>query len=330
MFPFNNNNNDNNNNQQFRMYRNTGVEELEPCTGHDDVGSGCRSCGTLMVCRTFLEEKDKENILVQTKKRQRASTGKELGAKKRKVEDGPAAMDEEEEPQKKTSKQKSLTKKASKKKKKVVKLSLSKKRKKTATSSSGGSNSNKKNKKQKKNKEQDSKNREVKIVLTEIIDKGKLKALKKAGTGYGFVASKLWNSKGMRGSKHRVVYGRKNAEAHAFPGRVYSDGISLQSAPSRVRNLIAGAYYHDLDMVNCAPTIFRGLAAKLNVAVPVVDRVVDDRDNVFAQLYDDLKTDKRSLAKKCICAIFNGGTYVNAIKTFFRAGGRERAGCRPG
>lgn len=61
-------------------------------------------------------------------------------------------------------------------------------------------------------------------------------------------------------------------------GRRFSEGGSLQGLHRQIRHAIAGELYHDLDIENAHPTFARQVARDLNVAHPLLDTYVDNRD----------------------------------------------------
>lgn len=67
-------------------------------------------------------------------------------------------------------------------------------------------------------------------------------------------------------------------------GRLYARGPSLQSVPGWMRRLVAGGEYHDIDMVNAAPTLLYGLGKRMDLDLPALERYVDEREEVNRDL----------------------------------------------
>lgn len=112
----------------------------------------------------------------------------------------------------------------------------------------------------------------------------------------------------------RVLY--KKSEC----GRVYSHkSVSLQSILRNLRHLLSYGLYHDIDIVNCFPTIFADFCEKNMIDCT---NIIDYRDNREKHIKDLLKknpTKSRDYIKETILSIFNGGTsnYNKLIKTPF-------------
>jgi hypothetical protein len=70
-------------------------------------------------------------------------------------------------------------------------------------------------------------------------------------------------------------------------GRIYGRG--LQSCPGWIRRICSHAYYHDLDFVNCGPTILcQVLTAALGEVAPIISRYAYDREGMIEQLRQDV------------------------------------------
>ena len=112
-----------------------------------------------------------------------------------------------------------------------------------------------------------------------------------------------------RGRRRLVVKYSHGGQAGGRRGRHYARGgywekkangthkwrtVSLQGCPREVRGLLAGEYYHDVDMVNSLPNVAKqlhklGMTSEANVRV--LNQLCAERKKVFAELieYYDLK-----------------------------------------
>jgi hypothetical protein len=91
-------------------------------------------------------------------------------------------------------------------------------------------------------------------------------------------------------------------------GRLYAKGPSLQSMPGWVRRLVADNRYHDIDVVNAAPTILVGHCDRLGMAAPTLRSYVADRESVLKTLMERHDID-RGTAKKLVLLVINFGSY---------------------
>ena len=100
----------------------------------------------------------------------------------------------------------------------------------------------------------------------------------------------------------KVTYQR----SHDRPwGRFFAKSPALQSLCHVVRHTLARDLYHDVDMVNAAPSILVQLCAMHGVACPAINDYVARRDACLQELIGTGLT--RSDAKKVILSILNGG-----------------------
>ena len=94
-------------------------------------------------------------------------------------------------------------------------------------------------------------------------------------------------------------------------GRLYSNG--LQSVPGWIKRLCAHGVYHDIDIVNCGPTIMDHIFKKAKFDSPL-DEYVKDRSGTMQYIRDDphstqFKDYTDSQMKKVVIKICNGGGY---------------------
>ena len=85
-------------------------------------------------------------------------------------------------------------------------------------------------------------------------------------------------------------------------GRYYSDQFSLQGMYNIVRSSIIHKDSIDIDFINSNITIIIYLAEKYKLKIPNIKKYSNDRENILKKINND-----RSIAKKLILAILNGG-----------------------
>ena len=85
-------------------------------------------------------------------------------------------------------------------------------------------------------------------------------------------------------------------------GRYYSDQFSLQNMYNKVRSSIIHKDSIDIDFINSNITIIIYLAEKYKLKIPNIKKYSNDRESILKKIYVD-----RSIAKKLILAILNGG-----------------------
>ena len=85
-------------------------------------------------------------------------------------------------------------------------------------------------------------------------------------------------------------------------GRYYSDQFSLQNMYNIVRSSIIHKDSLDIDFINSNIVILLYLAEKYKLKIPNIKKYSNDRENILKKINND-----RSIAKKLILAILNGG-----------------------
>ena len=85
-------------------------------------------------------------------------------------------------------------------------------------------------------------------------------------------------------------------------GRYYSDQFSLQNMFNEVRSSIIHKDSIDIDFINSNITIIIYLAEKYKLKIPNIKKYSNDRESILKKINVD-----RSIAKKLILAILNGG-----------------------
>ena len=89
-------------------------------------------------------------------------------------------------------------------------------------------------------------------------------------------------------------------------GRYYSQRFGLQNMFNEVRSSIIHPKSLDIDFVNCMITIIIHLSNKHDLKIPNIKKYSNDRENILKEINDD-----RSIAKKLIISIINGGFLDN-------------------
>ena len=103
--------------------------------------------------------------------------------------------------------------------------------------------------------------------------------------------------------------------SEGFPeGRVY--GGRMQSLPSQIRRLICGSLYNDVDIVNCAPTIFLCIMRRMpgwKESESALARYVSHREdflNEVGKLNRHLKS--RGQRKRMFLIVMHGGSHLES------------------
>ena len=114
-----------------------------------------------------------------------------------------------------------------------------------------------------------------------------------------------------------VTYGKS---AHRVIGRRTASYPSMQPCPSGLRPLLVGFISHDLDIVNCHPTLMLQVADKMEVERHKIERLVEyvfHRARVLQRIADHYGITV-SKAKFGVIRVLNGGSiaaWVNDVKT---------------
>ena len=114
-----------------------------------------------------------------------------------------------------------------------------------------------------------------------------------------------------------VSYGKSMAI-----GRRTASYPSMQQCPSSLRPLLVGCYgdgggEHDIDMVNCHPTLMLTVTTSIlgvtSADVPTLAAIVSDREPLLARIAEHYGT-SRANAKTCVLRVMNGGKVDQWIK----------------
>jgi hypothetical protein len=89
-------------------------------------------------------------------------------------------------------------------------------------------------------------------------------------------------------------------------GRLIARDPSLQTIPRTVRHTIAAAFYYDIDIVNCAPTLLSQYCIKHDIPTPTLASYVSQREAQLAWLMKATGLDREG-AKSLVLAMLNCG-----------------------
>ena len=96
-------------------------------------------------------------------------------------------------------------------------------------------------------------------------------------------------------------------------GQIY--GIGYQGCPGWIRRICGYLYYHDIDIKNCAPTLFAQiLEKKLGECPNMIQRYATDRAGIFNELRrqePDLATVSNKVFKTVFLASLHGASHTN-------------------
>ena len=102
------------------------------------------------------------------------------------------------------------------------------------------------------------------------------------------------------------------ARASHGHGRYFADnGLSMQGMPREIRNAIAFRIHHDLDFVNCHPSLLLQFCLRHGVACPRLAEYVADRATFIADLQDGASVP--GAAKTAVVAVIYGGA-VDSVR----------------
>lgn len=95
-------------------------------------------------------------------------------------------------------------------------------------------------------------------------------------------------------------------------GRMFSTCHSLQSISRKIRGCISRGIYKDVDMVNAHIVILKHFCSSEGILTPNLDRYINDREPLLAELMSDLGID-RDTAKTIPLSVINGGSGVVCV-----------------
>lgn len=98
-------------------------------------------------------------------------------------------------------------------------------------------------------------------------------------------------------------------------GRLFAQSASLQNLPKEFRGAI-GTNYHDIDMVNCHPTLLLQYCRKNDIKCDNLEYYVNNRDEVINKIMNEYNLDKGDV-KQLFLSVMNGGKRDGITDPFF-------------
>ena len=98
-------------------------------------------------------------------------------------------------------------------------------------------------------------------------------------------------------------------------GRLFAQSASLQNLPREFRGAIGGNY-HDIDMVNCHPSLLLQYCKKNDIKCDNLEHYVNNRDEVINKIMNDYQLNKGDV-KQLFLSVMNGGKREGITDTFF-------------
>ena len=98
-------------------------------------------------------------------------------------------------------------------------------------------------------------------------------------------------------------------------GRLFAQSASLQNLPREFRGAIGGNY-HDIDMVNCHPSLLLQYCKKNDIKCDNLEYYVDNRDKVVEKIMNDYQMNKGDV-KQLFLSVMNGGKRDGITDPFF-------------
>jgi hypothetical protein len=98
-------------------------------------------------------------------------------------------------------------------------------------------------------------------------------------------------------------------------GRLFAQSASLQNLPREFRGAIGGNY-HDIDMVNCHPSLLLQYCKKNDIKCDNLEHYVNNRDEVIKKIMDDYQLNKGDV-KQLFLSVMNGGKREGITDPFF-------------
>ena len=107
-----------------------------------------------------------------------------------------------------------------------------------------------------------------------------------------------------------VVYGKRS-----ILGRRTASYPSMQACPSSLRPLLLKLYYHDIDIVNCHPTLMIQVCEKMGMfdAIPKLREYVASRDDMLQRIADHFGVEK-GICKFAVLRVLNSGSVEKWIE----------------
>jgi P4 family phage/plasmid primase-like protien len=99
-------------------------------------------------------------------------------------------------------------------------------------------------------------------------------------------------------------------------GRLFSESISLQGLPKKIRHTISNQYYYDIDIKNCHPVILVWYCQNKGIKCDSIKHYINNRDDVLKNVSENFDV-SIDIAKKNILSIMNGGNGSDLIEYKF-------------
>lgn len=98
-------------------------------------------------------------------------------------------------------------------------------------------------------------------------------------------------------------------------GRLFAQSASLQNLPKEFRGAIGGNY-HDIDMINCHPSLLLQYCKKNDIKCDNLEYYVINRDEVIKKIMNDYQLNKSDV-KELFLSVMNGGKRDGITDVFF-------------
>ena len=102
---------------------------------------------------------------------------------------------------------------------------------------------------------------------------------------------------------------QKSEMGRAGYGRLYGyGGYSLEQVPSEIRGTLCRGVYHDIDIINCHPTLLAALAVRYGYTLPQLTAYCESRDVILAQLQAEMGCTRGEAKAETLKVFFGGAT----------------------
>lgn len=98
-------------------------------------------------------------------------------------------------------------------------------------------------------------------------------------------------------------------------GRLFAQSASLQNLPKEFRGAIGGNY-HDIDMVNCHPSLLLQYCKKNDIKCDNLEYYVNHREEVITKIMNEYQLEKGDV-KELFLSVMNGGKREGITEPFF-------------
>lgn len=134
------------------------------------------------------------------------------------------------------------------------------------------------------------------------------------------ILDKLYKGRKAVGSlqSQKITYtpSNKSGPGKAGYGRLYGyGGHSLEQISSEIRGTLCKDVYHDVDMVNCQPTLLANLASHYDRRLPVLDLYVSRREEFLAELMSMMDCSRAAAKAEVLKVFFGGATSISILRS---------------